>query len=525
MVINDLTGEQIWGDKGIMCILPINDDRKPLEINYKGKPSELVGFSSDVFMSIFYETPRIIRCNLNGDCNLKLYGKWEGDVFHLSNEYKNTYIIRNKNVALTILDGVLTYENDCFYISSNESKNIELVIEQYYSGFFPKKYLSSRDECIRKVDKEFHLWKNYMPEVNNKYKYGFELASYINWSCMYEPRGNIGRYAMGMSKNRMIYIWSWDHCFNSLCLSFNLPKLSWDQFMIMFDHQDEETGAIPDLISSMTTIWRDKKPPIHGWILSELLKKYKPSKEELRDAYYKLSKWTNFWLKYRDEDGNGLPHYYNGLDSGWDNGTSFDVGTPTESADLAAFLILQMEQLSKIADSLGLDEEAFSWKTLSSNMLDVLLNELWNGDKFITRVVDSKAINKHSKSLMSYIPIILGKRLPENIRLKLIADLKREGDYITPYGIATESPNSELYVSDGYWRGPIWAPTTLIIVYGLTECGEYDLAKEISKRFCDNCLKNGMAENFDALTGKPLRDLSYTWTSSVFLILAHKYLS
>lgn len=34
-----------------------------------------------------------------------------------------------------------------------------------------------------------------------------------------------------------------------------------------------------------------------------------------------------------------------------------------------------------------------------------------------------------------------------------------------------------------------------------------------------------MAENFDALTGKPLRDQAYTWTASVFLVLAHEYLA
>lgn len=30
--------------------------------------------------------------------------------------------------------------------------------------------------------------------------------------------------------------------------------------------------------------------------------------------------------------------------------------------------------------------------------------------------------------------------------------------------------------------------------------------------------KNDLAENFDALTGKPIRDQSYIWTSSVFII-------
>src|SRR4051812_47885388 len=30
--------------------------------------------------------------------------------------------------------------------------------------------------------------------------------------------------------------------------------------------------------------------------------------------------------------------------------------------------------------------------------------------------------------------------------------------HLTPHGLATELPTSPHYLSDGYWRGPIWAP-------------------------------------------------------------------
>ena len=72
------------------------------------------------------------------------------------------------------------------------------------------------------------------------------------------------------------------------------------------------------------------------------------------------------------------------------------------------------------------------------------------------------------------------------------------------------------------WRGPIWAPTTMIVAEGLEAAGEIELAQEIRRRFCRTVARSGMAENFDALTGGPLRDRAYTWTSSVFLIFAHQ---
>jgi hypothetical protein len=64
----------------------------------------------------------------------------------------------------------------------------------------------------------------------------------------------------------------------------------------------------------------------------------------------------------------------------------------------------------------------------------------------------------------------------------------------------------------------------MIIVDGLAAAGEVAFARELARRFCDMAARSGMAENFDAVTGEGLRDRAYTWTSSVFLILAHEYL-
>jgi glycogen debranching enzyme len=102
--------------------------------------------------------------------------------------------------------------------------------------------------------------------------------------------------------------------------------------------------------------------------------------------------------------------------------------------------------------------------------------------------------------------------------------LKEKGHFLTRHGLATESPKSRYYQPDGYWRGPIWAPATLLIADGLAACGEKALARTIARRFCDLCAAGGMAENFDALSGAGLRDRAYTWTASVFLILGHDYL-
>lgn len=117
-----------------------------------------------------------------------------------------------------------------------------------------------------------------------------------------------------------------------------------------------------------------------------------------------------------------------------------------------------------------------------------------------------------------YVPLILGNRLPAEILSKLIEDIRLKG-FITDYGFATELPDSPFYKEDGYWRGPIWAPTTMLLVDGLLSSGERDIAIEVAEKFCRMASYSGMAENYNALTGAGLRDPAFTWTSSVFLVL------
>lgn len=82
------------------------------------------------------------------------------------------------------------------------------------------------------------------------------------------------------------------------------------------------------------------------------------------------------------------------------------------------------------------------------------------------------------------------------------------------------SLQSPFYEDDGYWRGPIWAPTTLLPWDGLRRQGEMELARTIAEKFCSLASKNGMAENFDARSGKGLRDRAFAWTSAAYMLLA-----
>jgi putative isomerase len=420
--------------------------------------------------------------------------------------------------GLSNLHVVATYSPD------PDSLSVEGEMDTYPSVWTPHQSSETFDESVRIVEQDYSRWLKLMPDVPRDFGPGAELAAYINWTSVVDRSGYLDRPAMLMSKNWMAAIWSWDHCFNAMALSFRDPDLAFQQFMLPFDNQQPE-GALPDETTSTSNEINFTKPPIHGWALAWMMQHGGfTDRAQLAQIYVPLSRWTNWYFRYRDSNHDGLPEYNHGYDSGWDNSTVMLPGVPVETADLDSFLILQMDTLADLAAKLGNYAEGQEWHTRSNELLKRMLSILWRKDHFVAiRASDGSEID--SQSLLLYIPIILGKRLPPDVRNKLIQGLTEPGKFRTAHGFATEPLTSKYYTTDGYWRGPIWAPATMLLAEGLDSAGERALARKVREDFCRMAQQSGMYENFDAVSGDGLRDPAYTWTSSVFLIFAHQLLS
>lgn len=399
-----------------------------------------------------------------------------------------------------------------------ETQRLDFAISEYKLVYEKEKGLKfTFSENVAHVADEFKRWRESTLQVPEAFQNGHEMASYITWSCVVKPEGLLKRPAMYMSKNWMTNIWSWDHCFNAMALIENNPELAWDQYCIFFDQQDE-SGALPDFLNDQWALWNCCKPPIHGWTLRWMMQRSNYiNDEKLLEVYEPLKRWTNWWFHFRDDDQDGICQYNHGNDSGWDNSTVFAKGIPVESPDLSAFLIVQMDVLKGIAERLGKIEEAMEWGIRADTTFDKMMEHFWTEKGFHACLSHTHEIVE-SESLLLYIPLILGERLPEKHRSILVGKLLNTNHFQTDFGFATESVNSRHYRDDGYWRGPIWAPSTMLLIDGLSSCGEKEEARKTAEKFCSMANQSGMAENFNALTGEGLRDPAFTWTSSVFLI-------
>lgn len=517
-------------------ITPVHE-KKALQYTYEAKPQNIRIHTEYGEAGIAFADDKTMV--FNGDVDLELDFMSEGTMFTFAQPWKSGdrdfYLVNcfngNSRYMLRAGEGTITLDQKwsvstaeyCrLLLGAGTGEKYTVTLEENFEDWMDRGLDYDYEEVVNNSLHQFMEFYRSMPTVPAEYEEAALVAAYVDWASIVSPCGVLQRESMFMSKNWMCNVWSWDHCFNAMALAYNNPKEAWDQFMVMFDFQ-KESGNIPDSVNDAVVINNYCKPPIHGWTLKKLMKIMDLSKEQLLEAYEKLSRWTNWWLNCRDENGDGLCEYTHGNDSGWDNATAFSQLPPVTLPDLNAFLVLQMDVLADVAEKLGYMSDVDMWKTRSERMMQRMLDVLFRDDRPAALAgFDMKQVE--TDSLILYLPIILGDKLPEKIRRNMTESIKSE-KFNTKYGLATESIKSSAYEADGYWRGPIWAPSTMIILDGMRECGENEFVQEITHKFCRMVQKSGCAENFDALTGCGLRDRAYTWTASVMLVMAHEYLN
>ena len=365
-----------------------------------------------------------------------------------------------------------------------------------------------------------------MPPVPVHYQDSATRSWYTLWSSMVRASGLLAYDAILMSKTGMSMVWSWDHCFNALALAAGngMKTKALEQVLLPFASQTQ-SGALPDCICDAHALYNCVKQPVHGWCFGQILARHEFDTDTLRRLYAPLAAWTEWWLRDRDFDGDGVPNYVYGNEA-WDNATVFDTGAVLECPDLPSYLVLQMETLAEIAKRLGEDAEAQVWQIRANTLYTNLIEHLWTPNGFVCKTSGTHEFDPAPTSLLTCMPLVLGARLDRD-KFDLLAE-RLERDFLTEWGPATESPrNPKFEKSGGYgMRGPIWAPITYLLADGLRRGGREDLAQCLARSFCEIVQCSGSDyENYSAVTGEGRNDPAYTWTSAVNVLFLTQYLT
>ena len=281
-------------------------------------------------------------------------------------------------------------------------------------------------------------------------------------------------------------------------------------------------------------------PPVTSMCAWKIYERW-PDKQFLQDVYPRLRKYHEWWAKNSDGNKDGLLEWGASnrtlfdarVSCGWDDTPAFDgselVGTQlnVDAVDLNALWSMDAECLARMADALGLSDDARELRAeqakINRLMNQILWNEelgvychrLWNKDgspgAFLTRLTP-----------MSFYPMMCGA--PDEQRAKrmlsLLTDPKKFwGRWIIPT-LAYDDPD---WHYQGYWKGNAWPPPNYLVWLGLKRYGTPEQKTRLAQRsvemFMQNWTSKGISgENFKSEDGTCNGYPHYTWGTLLCLI-------
>lgn len=200
---------------------------------------------------------------------------------------------------------------------------------------------------------------------------------------------------------------------------------------------------------------------------------------------------------------------------GWDNSRTHDA-SPLKVVDpgFNAILIHSDQALARLATEFGLAAMAAACQARVARSLEAL-GSLWSPargqflplDRRTGKLVDSPSIS----GLLPVLVLEPGARQTALVQ-RLQALLEK-----APYGVASHDPDDARFDGRRYWRGPSWLVVNYLLIKGLREHGQPDLAERIVEASLRSIELSGCSEYYHPLTGQALGGGKFTWTAAMVI--------
>ena len=406
------------------------------------------------------------------------------------------------------------------FIQPDEAGRFLLAVDESEFSLRPRDTYPTYEEALADANADWEAFLSSIPHFSSALDERRVEAAYILYSHIVNPAGRIRRPMMYMFSNFCGSQWQLAH--HAVALHRNLDMAM--NFMMLPLDEASPQGQLPDFYDDSYGCYQSIKPPVQGWALQWIMRFHDLSKEmdasDLRYLYEGLSNWGNWFMKYRDDDQDGIPQYEHGDDAGLDDNSVFKYAPIMETPDLCAYLGLLFETLGDIAGMLKMKPTVSeAWYARSKEIIDKMVSTFWKDGRFVA-LVNGTHEEVRTDSILYYMPLVLGKRLPQEIITKMAADLSAEGDWLTNYGLASEKLMSDNFRLGGSCCGGIWAPVNLMILYGLYDAGEEKLAKMIALRYCTAIKDGTFAMVMDPFSGSRGAGPSGSWPATAYIALA-----
>jgi hypothetical protein len=237
--------------------------------------------------------------------------------------------------------------------------------------------------------------------------------------------------------------------------------------------------------------------------------------EWVRGNYYdRLGKYIDKWFSY-DSDHNGLPTWNSadaaGTDNQWSRAGALASFT-IEGADLASYLVRELQAMAVIADHLGQSADVAAYNNRANDVIRLINQTFWDEkDGMYYDRNEKTGMLVKVKSATNFMPLFAGAATPERAGRLVREHLTNENEFWLAYPVASYAKTEPDYYQGSLhrecnWRGPTWAPTNTMIFHGLVRYGYNDVAETLATRLFDMALlkNSALREYYNAETGQGL---------------------
>jgi glycogen debranching enzyme len=202
---------------------------------------------------------------------------------------------------------------------------------------------------------------------------------------------------------------------------------------------------------------------------------------------------------------------------------------------LNSALVAGAEVLAELAALLNKGDLAARFQTERRRRATLVNEYMWDEEDCFYFPVQWSGVKVRVKSIQAFAPLWAG--IPKRKEgSKLLGHLSSPGEFWGRYGVPTVAfddpkhltPQPDWMCSKDpyYWRGTIWAPTTVLTFEGLRRYQRKDLARDLALKWMELVKKAGFAEYFypEGRPGKANPE-DFGWTAAATVYLAEEILS
>ena len=456
-------------------------------------------------------------------------GEFKGDPEHRRVPRNTAYTTNARIQTNSIVSSGNGYLSVRLLVDANDASALTLNVTPRLCF---NRSVPNADTVLEDAERRWHAWFAAVPPVDAKYRAQYYYAWWVLRAGLLSSRFFLTREAMIPSMMHYVGVWAWDAFFHALAYRYVDHKLAEDQLRVLLDHQMSD-GMIPDAVHDEGIVTRWKlpnstqdaevtKPPLVAWTAMKLYE-LSGNRDFLDEIYGPVCRWNHWWFEHHDDDQDGIIQYNHPYSSGLDDNPLWDQGMPVESPDINTYLVMQMDALAKIAEILGLKEDAVQWLVRADVLAHKMVTHFWDEEAGVFwAMYDHKPIGVLTP--FNLYPLMTG-RLSRTKTDRLVHHIVSPDEFWTNYPIPTVARNDRQFNPNQMWRGPSWVNINYLFIEGLARCGYLEAARLLRDRTLGMLMRqNDIYEYYNPESGDPPPNAAsvFGWSSAVFIDLAIK---